>query len=82
MQDKKVEKGKFVFIAIPVEAMEESGISEGDLLQISATQGMILIEAVTDAKDVVCDGDCENCPINEQDCDGDCEGCPCYNKCE
>ena len=39
-------------------------------------------KTVTDKKDIVCSGDCENCPINETDCDGDCEKCPCYNKCE
>lgn len=82
MQAKKVKNGNFIFFALPVEAMEESGIGEGDLLQISATKGKILIEAVTDVENVVCDGDCENCPINEKDCDGDCEKCPCYNKCE
>ena len=82
MQDQQVKKGNFIFFAMPVEAMEESGISEGDLLQISAAKGAILIEAVTDKKDIVCSGDCENCPINETDCDGDCEKCPCYNKCE
>ena len=84
MQDKTVKEGKFVFFLMPVEAMEESGIKEGDTLQISATKGVILIEAVTeeDKEDIVCNGDCENCPINETDCDGDCEKCPCYNKCE
>ena len=82
MQAKKVKNGNFIFFALPVEAMEASGIGEGDLLQISATKGKILIEAVTDVENVVCDGDCENCPINEKDCDGDCEKCPCYNKCE
>lgn len=35
-----------------------------------------------DLSDFVCDGDCENCPVNELDCDGNCGGCPCKDKCE
>ena len=33
-------------------------------------------------EDIVCDGDCENCPIADMDCDGDCEDCPCSDNCD
>ena len=82
MQNKKVENVKAVFIAIPESAVVDSGISEGELLQITATKGKIVIEAVDDKSDIVCDGDCEHCPINEIECDGDCENCPCRSQCD
>ena len=49
---------------------------EGDPLQMYADGHKIAIENIDDPKDIVCDGDCENCPIADIDCDGDCEGCP------
>ena len=42
----------------------------------------IVIENIDDPKDIVCDGDCENCPIADIDCDGDCEDCPCSDNCD
>ena len=42
----------------------------------------IVIENIDDPKDIVCDGDCENCPIADMDCDGDCEDCPCSDNCD
>ena len=81
MQNKKVSEG-YMFLAIPLETVEESGIKDGEILQFTAEKGKITIETVEDASDFVCDGDCENCPINETDCDGDCENCPCYEDCE
>lgn len=80
MQSKAI-KTEYVLLAIPVEAVEESGISEGTLLQITAEEGKIHIEKVTDTSDFVCDGDCENCPVNETECDGDCDSCPCNDNC-
>lgn len=41
-----------------------------------------MIERLTDTGEIVCDGDCENCPVNETECDGNCEECPCYKNCE
>ena len=42
----------------------------------------IVIENIDDPKDIVCDGDCENCPIADMDCDGNCEDCPCSDNCD
>ena len=81
MQGKKIEQ-EYVLLSVPAEALEESGIKEGSLLQITTEKGKIHIETVNDLSDFVCDGDCENCPINETDCDGDCDNCPCNNICE
>ncbi len=81
MQDKKM-KPAFALIGIPVDVLEEAGITEGDLLQFTAEEGKITFEAVRDIGNFLCDGDCENCPISEIDCDGDCENCPCNNDCD
>ena len=42
----------------------------------------IVIENIDDPKNIVCDGDCENCPIADMDCDGDCEDCLCSDNCD
>lgn len=81
MQSKELAK-EYVLLSIPADALEKAGIEAGTLLQITAEEGKIQIEKVTDFSDIVCCGDCENCPVNETDCDGDCENCPCYKNCE
>lgn len=81
MQNQKVRE-EYMFLAIPMEVIEESGVKDGQVLEFTAEEGKITIQTVDDTSDFVCDKDCENCPINETDCDGDCENCPCYEGCE
>ena len=47
--------------------LEEAGIGEESVIQMCASGGKILIEAVgpDDTADFVCDGDCESCPCSE-----------------
>ena len=73
MQNKKVDE--FVLINVSKEVLEDAGIVDGSVLQIYADGNRLVIE-------VVCDGDCDNCPVNETECDGNCEECPCYKNCE
>ena len=82
MQRKRI--NEYLLLTIPQDLLEEAGISEGSVIQMRVSGGKILIEAVggDDAKDFVCDGDCDDCPINTTDCDGDCENCPCAEYCE
>lgn len=80
MQNKKVDE--FVLISVPKEALEDAGIVDGSVLQIYAGGNRLVIERLTDTGEVVCDGDCDNCPVNETECDGNCEECPCYKNCE
>ena len=82
MQGKKV--NEYLLLSIPLDMLEEAGIREESVIQMSAAGGKILIEAVSrdDTEDFVCDGDCESCPLNTTDCDGDCESCPCSEYCE
>lgn len=74
MQNKKISE-EFVLITIPGEALTDSGIEEGDVLQITAEPGKIVIEAVgkEEMEEYVCDGACESCPVREagrEDCFG------------
>lgn len=80
MQNKKVDE--FVLISVPKEALEDAGIVDGSVLQIYADGNKLVIEKLIDTGEIVCDGDCDNCPVNETECDGHCSACPCYKNCE
>ena len=80
MQNKKVDE--FVLISVPKEALEDAGIVDGSVLQIYADGNKLVIEKLIDTGEIVCDGDCDNCPVNETECDGKCKECPCYKNCE
>lgn len=75
MQDQKL-TGNFVLMTVPVEAVEESGILNGGLIQITAEEGRLVFEAVSvEDEDIVCDGECEDCPVYETEGDN----CPNLN---
>ena len=80
MQNKKV--NEFTLISVPKDVLEDAGIVDGSVLQIYADENRLVIERLTDTGEIVCDGDCDNCPVNETECDGNCEECPCYKSCE
>ena len=80
MQNKKVDE--FVLISVPKEALEDAGIVDGSVLQIYADGNKLVIEKLIDTGEIVCEGDCDNCPVNETECDGNCEECPCHINCE
>lgn len=80
MQNKKVDE--FVLISVPKEALEDAGIVDGSVLQIYVDGNKLVIEKLIDTGEIVCDGDCDNCPVNETDCDENCEECPCHINCE
>ena len=79
MQNKKVDE--FVLISVPKEMLEDAGIVDDSVLQIYANGNKLVIEKLIDTGEIVCDGDCDNCPVNETDCDGNCDDCPCYKSC-
>lgn len=69
MQDQKL-TGNFVLMTVPVEAVEESGVLNGGLIQITAEEGRLVFEAVSvEDEDIVCDGECEDCPVYETEGD-------------
>lgn len=81
MQDKKM-KQKFVLLSIPAETLVETGIFEGSAIQMSMDGKKLVIESAEEPENLICTGDCENCPLNQTDCDGDCANCPCAEECE
>lgn len=82
MQDKGFMTNEYVLFSVPVEMLDEAGICQESVIQISAGNGRIIINSVKDAGDFICDGGCEDCPMSEIDCDGDCENCPCFADCD
>ena len=80
MQNKKV--NEFTLISVPKEALEDAGIVDGSVWQIYADGNKLVIEKLIDTGEIVCDGDCDNCPVNEIECDENCIECPCYKNCE
>ena len=70
MQNKKL--NEFTLISVPKEALEDAGIVDGSVLQIYADGNRLVIERLTDTGEIVCDGDCDNCPVNETECDENC----------
>ena len=82
MQNEKIKDKETVMIPVPTKLLLEAGIYEDDPMQMYADGRKIIIQNIDDAKDFVCDNDCENCPIADIDCDGDCEDCPCSDNCD
>ena len=75
MQNQKL-TGKFVLMTVPVEAIEESCILNGGLIQITAEEGRLILETVSvEDEEIVCDGECEDCPVYETEG----ENCPNLN---
>lgn len=80
MQNKKVDE--FVLISVLKEALEDAGIVDGSVLQIYVDGNKLVIEKLIDTGEIVCDGDCDNCPVNKTECDENCIECPCCKNCE
>ena len=81
MPNKKI-KTEIIMFPVPAELLLEAGIFVGDPMQMYADGHKLVIENIDDLQDIVCDGDCESCPIADTDCDGDCDTCPCNETCD
>lgn len=68
MQNQIKDLPGYVLLSVPLDLLEEAHIDDTQLLQYSAGQGKIVIEAVRDPGDVVCAGNCGDCPLLD--------GCP------
>lgn len=77
----KKEPQLFTMMPFPLDVLEVSGIDMGDIIRFTATDGKIIMEAVTDLTDYPCDGDCDTCPVSDVPCYGQCDECPCANGC-
>ena len=56
----------FVLMSIPSNVLEEAGMMPNALIQYQVEDGRIIIEMVDELVPVVCNGDCEECPIKGQ----------------
>jgi bifunctional DNA-binding transcriptional regulator/antitoxin component of YhaV-PrlF toxin-antitoxin module len=62
MQNKKVEEN--VLLSVPLEMLEEAGIEEESIVQITAREGKVIINKVDNLDNFVCDNKCCDCPLN------------------
>lgn len=60
MQNKKLD---CILLSVPMELLAEAGIEDGDIIQMYAESGKIVISAQKEPEDYVCDGICEDCPF-------------------
>lgn len=51
MQNTKMNSGEYVLFSVPVEMLEEAGIGEESVVQMSAGNGKIIINTVKDTED-------------------------------
>ena len=79
MQDKKL-KHEYVLFAVPANLLLEAGIFEGDSIAMRTEGNKLIIENYDE--EILCDGDCDNCPMSSMDCDGECGDCPCSESCD
>lgn len=62
MQERNGMNREFLLLSVPLDMLEEAGIAEDSILQMSARRGSICISGAYDTSDLVCDGCCETCP--------------------
>lgn len=73
----------FALVPVPYEALVDAGIEIGDPLQFTVEEGKITMERlVPEDIEIVCNCNCQDCPMLLLDCIGGCEACPCKNNCE
>ncbi len=69
-----------VLFAIPADMFVAANIHEDDLVSFAASDGAIYIKRIDE--EIICTGECSQCPVDQQDCDNDCANCPCRERCE
>ena len=83
MQDQMKQPPLYALVPVPYEALMDAGIEPGKLLQFTVDEGKITMEQlVPEGIEIVCSGNCQDCPMLLRDCIGGCKACPCKNNCE
>jgi hypothetical protein len=70
MQNKTV-KNEFGVLPVPTEVLCEAGITPYMVIQYSVVNGKLIVEPA-DTEDYSCDGDCEDCPLYDEETDECC----------
>ena len=68
MQDKKVTAIDMVMISIPTDMIVEAGIEDNSVIEMYVDGDEIVIRKAVDTSDYECDGNCEDCPLDEHGC--------------
>ena len=56
----------FVLMSVPSDVLEEAGIVPNALIQYYVDDGKIIMEMVDEVAPVICDGECNECPVKGQ----------------
>ncbi len=81
MQNKKMNQ-EYVLLAVPANLLIQAGIFEGDSIAMHTEGNKLIVENYDEDEEYICNGDCENCPMEDMDCDGECDDCPCSEHCD
>lgn len=73
---------KNLLLEIGARPDERGNVSEDTVYEVYVEGDKIVVKVLTDPGNVVCDGNCDDCPIQDTDCDEDCAHCPCKDHCE
>lgn len=67
----KIMKNEYCLLPIPAECLEEAGIKPYAVIQLSVDGGKLIMESA-DTENYECDGNCEDCPLYDEDTDECC----------
>lgn len=56
---------QFALISVPLELLYETGIAEGEIIQMSVDNGRLIIEPA-ESGDFICNNDCSSCPLADK----------------
>ncbi len=68
MQNKKIIANEHVLLSIPLDMLITAGIEENSVIEIYVDNDKLIIRQAIDLSDFECEGDCDNCPLDEHGC--------------
>lgn len=66
----------YVFITMPVGALADAGIRPDDIIEIFVEDDKVILQKAQFGENIVCDEDCDHCPLRLLDCENDGERSP------
>lgn len=69
-------------LAIGARPNEVGNVSADTAYEVYVEEDKIIIRILKAPGNMICDGNCGDCPIERTDCDEDCPNCPCRDHCE
>lgn len=68
MQDKKVTAVDSVLISVPIDMIVEIGLEDNSVIETYVDGDKIIIRKAVDFSNFECDGDCADCPLDDEGC--------------